>query len=309
VTWLAWRLQRTETLVAAAVLALIAALIVPTGIEMANAYHHDGLGACLSPNPGFACAQKIGSFQSRYASLTVLVDWLTLIPGVIGVLLAAPFIADLEHGTYRLAWTQSVTRRRWLALKLGLPVAAAVIAGAALVLLLTWWRTPLTHINGRLDLGTYDTTGVVAIGYTLFALGLGVALGALWRRSGVALTVAFVGYFVIRILDDYWLRNRLVSPLQATWRSAHPPRFLDNANIISQSVTVDGRVVESSSSSGVLGSHSGMAAAAPANAVFHAVYQPASYFWTMQLRETALFAVAAAVLIATAAWWTHRRTA
>ena len=47
-TWVSWRLQRTETLIAAAILALIAVLLVPTGIEMANAYDHDGLSACLA---------------------------------------------------------------------------------------------------------------------------------------------------------------------------------------------------------------------------------------------------------------------
>lgn len=308
-TWLAWRLQRTETLVAAGILALLAALLVPTGIEMANAYHRDGLAACLSPNPGFACAQKIGSFQSRYTSLNFLVNWFTLIPGVLGVLMAAPFIGDLEHGTHRLAWTQSVTRQRWLALKLALPVVAAALAGVALVLLLTWWRTPLTAINGRLVTGTYDTTGVVAVGYTVFALALALALGALWRRTGVSITAAFVGYFAVRIADDYWLRSRLMSPLHASWRGANLPRFLDNANILSQSTTVHGRVVESSSVGGVLGTHAQMAVPNARDAVYHAVYQPASFFWPMQLRETGLFLAAAALLIAFAAWRTHRHMA
>ena len=113
-TWVAWRLQRTETLVALLVLALVAVLLVPTGISMANAYHHDGIGSCLSSNPGFACSNKIGAFQSHYQTLNFITNWFTLVPGVLGVLLAAPFILDLEHGTYRLAWTQSITRRRWL---------------------------------------------------------------------------------------------------------------------------------------------------------------------------------------------------
>lgn len=309
-TWLAWRLQRTETLFAAAILALVAALIVPTGIRMANAYHHDGLAACLSPNPGFVCVQRIGSFQSRYASLNFIVNWFTLIPGVIGALLAAPFISDLEHGTYRLAWTQSVTRRRWLALKLAMPVAAAVVAGAALMLLLTWWRTPLTHINGRLDTGIYDTTGIVAIGYTLFAFGLAVALGAIWRRSGLSVTVAFAIYFAARILDDYWLRNRLVSPLTATWHGHGLPRFLDTANILSERVTVHGHLVASVGGPvGVLGSHAQPVIGDAAHAVYRVTYQPATFFWAMQLRETGLFIAATALLIAFAAWRTHRRTA
>ena len=45
--WTCWRQQRTETLIAAAILALLAAVLVPTGIQMAHAYQHDGLAACL----------------------------------------------------------------------------------------------------------------------------------------------------------------------------------------------------------------------------------------------------------------------
>jgi hypothetical protein len=38
----------------------------------------------------------------------------------------------------------------------------------------------------------------------------------------------------------------------------------------------------------------------------HAVYHPASHFWALQLRETALFGITGAALLAFAAWWTAR---
>jgi uncharacterized membrane protein len=45
------------------------------------------------------------------AGIAVLV-----VPGLVGVFWGAPLIApELAAGTYRLAWTQSVTRTRWLA--------------------------------------------------------------------------------------------------------------------------------------------------------------------------------------------------
>ena len=44
-----------------------------------------------------------------------------LLPAVIGLFWGAPLIArELETGTFRLAWNQSVTRERWLAVKLGI---------------------------------------------------------------------------------------------------------------------------------------------------------------------------------------------
>lgn len=77
-------------------------------------------------------------------------------------------------------------------------------------------------------------------------------------------------------------------------------------------VGVLGRVVcngDVAGGCGVLGSHSQLAAPEPGrHVVFHATYQPASYFWTLQIRETLLFTAIAAMLIVFAAWWTQRRT-
>jgi hypothetical protein len=307
-TWLGWRLQRTETAVIAGIFALLAVLLVPTGIHMANAYHANGLSACMT-NTGPSCANRIGGFQSEFQSLTVLANWFTLIPGLIGVLLAAPFILDLEHGTYRLAWTQSITRRRWLIGKLSLPIAAAIISSIALIALFTWWRAPMADLFGRLDTGIYDTEGTVVIGYTLFALGLAMALGAVWRRSAASLAVAFVGYFAVRVFVDYWLRSRLVSPLTATWKGGGNPHFLYHAVVLNESATINGRQVMSDSGSFLGGNVQVGLPKGAISPIFHAVYRPASQFWQLQLTETGLFVGVAAAMILFAAWWTHERVA
>jgi hypothetical protein len=303
VTWVAWRLQRTELLITAAILALLAALLVPTGIHMADVYNQGGLASCVGAGKASACGNQIGDFQTRFEALLHLTDWFTLIPGLIGVLLAAPFIFDLEHGTYRLAWTQSITRRRWLVGKLALPVAAAAVAAGVLILLLTWWRAPQVRLDGRMGNGTYDAEGTVAIGYTLFALGLALALGAVWRRAAASLTVAFVGYFVMRVFVDTWLRDRLVSPLTTTFRG-DPPAKLNHAEILSQSVVGHATVKL------IGGGHAQLAAPRSGGRppLFKAVYQPAGHFWPLQLVETGLFLGLALLLIAFAAWWTHERT-
>lgn len=306
-TWVGWRLQRTETLVVLGILALLAALLVPTGIQMANAYHHDGLAACISTNAGPSCADAIGNFRQRFQSLLDLGAWFNLVPGLIGVLLAAPFILDLEHGTYRLAWTQSITRRRWLLGKLGMLTAAALVAAAAMIALFTWWRSSSIHLDGRLATENYDFTGTVVLGYTLFALALALALGAIWRRAAASLTVAFVGYFVVRIFVDYKVRNHLVAPLKATFKGARPPSYLYNADILSMHGNLHGRQVIGGGGFFFGGTKE---AAAPnmRNIVFHVVYQPQSHFWPLQLTETGLFVGLAAALFAFAAWWTSTRT-
>ena len=51
------------------------------------------------------------------------------LPALIGLFWGAPLIArELEAGTHRLVWNQSVTRGRWLAVKLGLIGLAAAAA-------------------------------------------------------------------------------------------------------------------------------------------------------------------------------------
>src|SRR5260221_2053392 len=96
-TWVSWRLQRTETLIALGILALLAALLIPTGIQMANAYHHDGLAAFLSSNPSKprVCGNELGSFQQRFQTLPTLSNCTTLYHVLICVLLAAPVIYTL----------------------------------------------------------------------------------------------------------------------------------------------------------------------------------------------------------------------
>ena len=307
--WVGWRLQRTETLIALGILALLAALLVPTGISMANAYHRDGLGSCLAVNISPTCGEKIGGFRADFQSLSDLANWFTLVPGLMGVLLAAPFTLDLENGTYRLAWTQSITRGRWLAGKIGLPIGAALLASGVLILLFTWWRTPEANLNGRLENGVFDTTGTVVIGYTFFALGLALALGAVWRRSAASLTIAFIGYFAARIVVDLWLRNHLVAPHTATWKGAQQPSFLYNAHVLSISATLHGHQLFSSVGNGFLGGHVAVQAPGASKAIFHATYLAASDFWPLQLTETALFTGLAALLIVFAALWTRERVA
>lgn len=321
--WVSWRQQRTETLIAGAVLVLVAALLIPTGLEMASAYHHDGLSACLGASPSSVCDQTIQSFGERFRHVGNLLAWFTLVPGMVGVLLAAPFVLDLENGTYRLAWTQSITRRRWITTKLAIALGAALLTVAGLTLLTVWWHGPLDRLQGRMDNSVYDSEGTVPFGYVLLALGLALAVGAVWRRAVPVLVVAFIGYLASRIFVDSWLRQRLVSPLKATWPAgpqgrAPDPAALKHAWVITESPSdklghprlfslKPGSCLEQLGSQG---KHIAPNCPTPnLDAYMHAVYQPASRFWLLQGIETSLFAGTGLVLILFAAWWTHQRAA
>jgi len=287
---------------------------VPTGLHIASAYDHDGVAKCLGVE-SFTCQEAVHSFNSRFDSLSSLLGWLTLVPGLVGVLLAAPFIVEFEQGTYRLGWTQSITRRRWIVTKLGLAVAAALAVSLIFTLLLTWWHAPFVHIDGRMGNEIYDSEGTVVFGYTLFALALATVVGVIWRKVVPALVVGFGGYFVARIFVDVSLRQRLLPAHEATWPlNGTAPKSLTNAWVITQYPSnAHGESVKAFAGPCLQGAGPGSVKAniqdclAQHGVYMHAVYQPASRFWALQGVETALFAGTALALLAFAVWWTLRR--
>jgi hypothetical protein len=311
VIWVGWRQQRTETLITAAILAVLTLALLPSALHMASVYHDDGLAGCLGSRPGPTCEEAIRSFTSRFESLDNFVAWATILPGLIGVLLATPFVLDLEHGTYRLAWTQSITRRRWIASKLGLAVAVALVAAVVLTTFLTWWRQPLIRLNGRMEGPEFDSTGTVVAGYVLFALGLALALGVIWRRAVPALVVAFAGYMAARIFVETWLRQYLVPQVSAVWQARGPePSSLHHAWVLTEEPSDKfGHAIAptlSFCSRAQLDAGRCPAFKHPPDYV-HAVYITADRFWELQGIETAMFGCVALVLLALAAWWTHER--
>src|SRR5207247_780421 len=76
---------------------------------------------------------------------------------------------------------------------------AALLAALVLTLAMTWWHAPFVRVHGRMENSVYDAEGIVPFGYTLFALGLALAVGAVWRRTVPAVVVGLLGYFPAHI--------------------------------------------------------------------------------------------------------------
>jgi hypothetical protein len=137
------------------------------------------------------------------------------VPGVIGIFWGAPLVArEVEAGTFRLAWTQSVTRTRWLAAKLGAIGLASMAVAGLLSLMVTWWASPLdrAHMN---RFATFDQRDIVAIGYAAFAFALGVTAGVLIRRTPPAMATTLGAFVFARLAMIHWIRPHLIAPLQS----------------------------------------------------------------------------------------------
>ena len=76
--WVAWRQQRTETLIAAAILALLAALLIPTGHLDVSAYHNDGLASCLARRQGRQLLDADSASSTRSSRPSAPRHWFTL---------------------------------------------------------------------------------------------------------------------------------------------------------------------------------------------------------------------------------------
>ena len=152
-----------------------------------------------------------------------------VVPAIVGVFWGAPLVArELEAGTHRLAWNQTVTRTRWLAVKVGLTGLVALAGVAVLTLVLTWWAGPIdTAISSgqrehqglfgvpRMAPPTFGTRGIVPIGYTAFAFALGVTAGTVIRRTVPAMAVTLAVFVAVQIVMPTWVRPHL-SPTQLT---------------------------------------------------------------------------------------------
>ena len=127
----------------------------------------------------------------------------------------APLIArEIETGTFRLAWTQSVTRVRWLLVKLGLVGLASVVVAGGLSLMSTWWFSPLDKVNqNRFSPASFGLHGFVPAGYALFAFALAATLGLLVRRTLPAMALTLVGFIAVRVAVAEWIRPHFMSPV------------------------------------------------------------------------------------------------
>ena len=222
---------------------------------------------------------------------------------------------------------------------------AAMLAAGLYGLAVTWWASMFDRLQGD-PFQQFDTRGVVLIGYAAFAFALGVALGAILRRTLPAMAATFAVFFSVHLAFSTWLRQHLLSPLHAV-----SPFSLSSSGVLfngppgawvlsSELVTSNGRnlgpIGPGSPVGGGFRVHAGRlffqgvgacrvkipaASLRTGNvaqsvlqacvARFHlsevVTYQPESRYWAFQWLELGLFLALALALAAAATWWVRRR--
>ncbi len=230
-------------------------------------------------------------------------------PALLGAFWGAPLVAgELESGTYRLAWTQSITRTRWLAVKVGVIGLTSVAVTGLLSLMLGAWSNAATN-QDRFGTAMFGERGIAPIGYAAFGFALGVTAGLLIRRTVPAMAATLVAFMAVRIviqtLGPTPLRDRAHS-IAATLRRERvaPPRQPRRVGALGALRRSDRPRHQQ---------HPRQVRCGPdpntCIAKYHQVlsYQPASRYWAFQSYETAIFACLAIILIGLCFRWIRTR--
>ncbi len=218
--WLTWRQFRASAAMMAAALAALAVILVLTGPDLADDYS-SGIAACTSQSGD--CSNFVDRyFQDHRGTGLAVTAVVFVLPALIGLFWGTPLIArELEAGTHRLVWNQSITRTRWLAVKLGLVGLAAITAAGLGSFAVDWWSDPIDKASvaaaqgSRIEPLLFGARGIVPIGYAAFAFALGVTVGMLIRRTLPAMAITLAVFVALQIAMPQLVRPHLIPPTRS----------------------------------------------------------------------------------------------
>src|SRR5579875_2652754 len=343
--WLTWRQFRVQAVTAAAALVALAVTLAVTGPHITHLYDLNRVGSCQAAgNCGAAVTLFMRELSTSYVEGIYILGTAVVLfaPALIGIFWGAPLIArEVETGTFRLAWNQSVTRTRWTAVKLASVALASMAVAGLFSLMLSWWAGPATHAAGLLANGpggyvasnrfaptVFATTGITPMAYAAFAFVLGAAVGLLVRRTVPAMAITLAVFAAVQVVMPLWIRPHLITPArfarafipnnlaQITTSSDGHITVLDSTNVpgawilSNHTVTTAGQTYTGPAPQSCLSQTGSMQACANALGGQHlrqvVSYQPAGRYWDFQWLEFGIF-LALALLLAGAVLWLVRR--
>lgn len=220
--WLAWRQHRTQLLVFGILLVIYAALVIPTGLHFWHTYQHE-LANCAQ-NPANPSCTDLSSTLFQTTADKILLGLIPVtvlfLPLILGVFWGAPLLSkEYDEGTNGLAWTQSVSRKKWLSVKLLWMLLATIIFVGAFAALNTWWSNTSNSLNmDRFSDGNaFGVQGIVPVTVGLFVVAWGIMFGAWFRKVMLAVGLTFAVYVAAaHIVIPNLVRPNYVKPVTIT---------------------------------------------------------------------------------------------
>jgi ABC-type transport system involved in multi-copper enzyme maturation permease subunit len=288
--WVSWRQHRSQAIVGLGLICAFAVYGLVLGLQMRTSFSNNNLATCLAHSLGTSCPNSVANFDNRFGSLVNIGFYavLLLLPGLIGAVVGATVLGrELEMGTWRLAWSQTVPRTRWLIMQLAVAATGLIVLGAVITLIITWYRAPMDRLTGHFVHNAYDYEGLVFTAYILFAFGLAVLAGQLLRRSIPAMLAALVPWVAVRLVVEFVFRPHFMTPL----------RFVDHCS--NGCIGGGNSIVDVPPVTGHLGD---LLVGNGAN-----TYQPANRFWAFQSIEAGIFVALTLAVLGVTVWLVHRR--
>jgi hypothetical protein len=328
--WVAWRLNRAQilTLAALTVAGVAFLLFIRSNVLDFIAAHH--LAGCVQQPRGSAeCSAAYELFGNKnYAFEKYLQAAFATLPVILGVFCGGPLFArELEQGTHVLALTQSVSRTRWFALKTSMALLPAVAAMAALTAAL-WSVVSASGNIGVLSEGLYgqwnfDTSGLAPIGYTVFAVVVGIVLGIARRHTVTAMAGTLAVFAVARFAGEWarawWLTLLPTERIFGPAAGAASPDLHHGLIMGGGYVKADGTTITQRSLDAILGpcleqgrGDAGIdTTACYTNAGITRSYTDVlsgDHYWTAQLIETMIYGGITVCLLAVGVWLLRKRS-
>ncbi|MFI0878353.1 ABC transporter permease [Streptomyces sp. CS149] len=294
------RVHRKALWVAGGLLALGIGIVVALRVWMASAKELCADGD-ITP-----CGGSV--YQPSYARTSTEVflgdggTVLLLLAGLIGVFVAGPLIArELESGTFRLAWAQSVSPAHWLAARLAVPTALTVVGMAVLIAVYRWglWALrgyPYSQTPHWYDSGTFPGTGPALLGFALLAVAVGALCAVLVRRT--LLSMSLTGLVLGTVALGLGKRRYELWP--HVLRQGEGPLTLSGGDwhLDSGMLTASGRKLYWQDCFGTDTAGSAEACMRARGGVLHFTeVHPASHYWPLQLVETGILLALAALAV------------
>ena len=320
-----WRQHRLQLLVAAVVLAGAAGYLLFGAWQHASYTRQLGLGSCLDAVPHRNCGAMAQAWFQRFGGIPSGLSLLAYLPLLAGLFFGAPLLArEAEAGTLQLAWTQSVGRTRWLAVKLTAFLVVIAIAAVVLSLSFSAWISGYDRLSaaGYTDVNrmvppAFDLTGITPLAALLFAFAVGTAAGVVIRRTVPAMAVALGGYLGVMLPLTSLRYTAFFAPHTvrgsfATTRPVQPGSYaLQTLYSDAAGHQVDFSVLYQACAHPIGNGASGIKVSCLASKGFQLsqAFQPASNYWPLQAVCATILLTAAAALLGFAMWWSARRAA
>ncbi|RPK46670.1 ABC-2 family transporter protein [Streptomyces sp. ADI92-24] len=263
-----------------------------TGCSVRHTVH-----GCGIPVRHFLSVELHFNHLLGYAGVAMMV-----LPAAVGLFVAGPMIGrELEDGTYRLSWSQSVTPTRWLAAKLAVPAVLTVAGVSVLSAVYAWAWSRARGTNYPVqwfEPQVYGAMGPAPVGYALLCLALGALAAVLIRRTLPAMAVTAVAYAAVVLVMNS-VRSGLWPMRTDTTALGREFRYPSEASDVSVGWMTGGGTRLDDATCVSAGDFDGCMARHGAAAQY-VDYHPASHFWPLQLIETGILLVLAAAAVAVA---------